>query len=169
MYPVMSKRLISIASLLSMIWLTTAQSTLLQQDSVPVVSIIGEYEDAFSALAEECPGVLLSVCGNDMDIAYEKWTDMMVAMEDHADAIDYDIKGLKTYFYIFWNSDGTVAHLSFYPKANSRNIPEEELRAFFKSFAKEYQMPIVSEVGFSHYGSASFPTHARPEYRVRKD
>ena len=165
----MSKRLISIAALLSLIWLATAQSGFVQLDTVPVVSMIGEYEEAFGAFAEECPGVLLSVCGNDMDIAYEKWTDMMVAMEDHADAIEYDIKGLKTYFYIFWNADGTVAHLSFYPKANSRNIPEEELRAFFKSFVNGYQMPIVAEVGYSHYGSASFPTHARPEYRARKD
>lgn len=142
-----------------------------QQDpvEVPRVGIIGEYETEFEALARENPGILLGECGNDMDIAYEKWTDMLVAMEDYAQSINYDIDGLKTYFYIFWNADGTIRHLAFFPKANSRNIPVEELKAFFKGFVKEYQMSIVAQEGFSHYGSASFPPQARPEYHAKKD
>ncbi len=104
-----------------------------------------------------------------MDIAYEKWTDMLVAMEDYAESIGFDINGLKTYLYIFWNADGSFRHLAFYPKANSRNIPNEELLAFFKAFVKEYQLPIKAIEGFSHYGSASFPTHARPDLKAKKD
>jgi hypothetical protein len=104
-----------------------------------------------------------------MDIAYEKWMDMCVAMEDYAESIAYDIDGLKTYFYIFWNADGSFRHLAFFPKSNSRNIPTEELTAFFKGFVKEYKMTIKADQGYSHYGSASFPTHARPEYRANRD
>jgi hypothetical protein len=151
--------------------LSDGQSTLPAQQSpdVPVVAMIGEYETAFEMLARENPEILLSVCGNDMDIAYERWMDMLVAMEDYAESIGFDINGVKTYLYIFWSPDGTFRHLAFYPKANSRNVPNEELRAFFKAFAKEYHMPFKTDVGYSHYGSASFPTHARPEYRAKKD
>jgi hypothetical protein len=167
----MKKGLLIIPFLLSVLWLSTAQTLDSSTDAttVPMVGMIGEYESAFASLAHENPGILLGVCGNDMDIAYEKWTDMLVAMEDYAESIAYDIHGLKTYFYIFWNPDGSFKHLAFYPKPNSRNIPVEELRAFFKSFVKEYHMTIVASEGYSHYGSATFPTHARPEYRVKRD
>jgi hypothetical protein len=167
----MKKGLLIIPFLFSILWLSTAQTIDSNSEAklVPSVGMIGEYESAFASLAVENPGILLGVCGNDMDIAYEKWTNMLVAMEDYAESIAYDIDGLKTYFYIFWNRDGTVKHLAFYPKANSRNIPVEELRAFFKGFVKEYHMTIVASEGYSHYGSATFPTHARPEYRVKRD
>jgi hypothetical protein len=167
----MKKGLLIIPFLLSVLWLSTAQTLDSSTDAttVPMVGMIGEYESAFASLAVENPGILLGVCGNDMDIAYEKWTDMLLAMEDYAESIAYDIQGLKTYFYIFWNPDGSFKHLAFYPKPNSRNIPVEELRAFFKGFVKEYQMTIVSSEGYSHYGSATFPTHARPEYRAKRD
>ena len=140
-----------------------------QHDDIPVVALIGEYESSFEQLARENPGILLEECGNDMDIAYEKWMDMLVAMEDYAESIGFDINGLKTYFYIFWNADGSFRHLAFYPKPNSRNIPTEELVAFFKSFAHEFRLPLKASEGYSHYGSASFPTHSRPEYRAKRD
>lgn len=165
-----AKRLLTIAGFAFGFWLLSAQQQPVQpQPSIAQVALIGEYEEAFEALAEQHPGILLGVCGNDMDIAYEKWTDMLVAMEDYAERISYDIDGLKAYFYIFWDADGSINHLAFYPKSNSRNIPVEELRAFFKGFVKEYSMSIVASEGYSHYGSASFPTHARPEYRAKKD
>jgi hypothetical protein len=67
--------------------LVTAQTTVQEQPAelIPTVALIGEYEEAFAALAQENPGILLGVCGNDMDIAYDKWTDMLVAMEDYAE------------------------------------------------------------------------------------
>lgn len=144
-------------------------STVQHRMNVPQVALIGEYESAFAELAKESPGILLGVCGNDMDIAYEKWTDMLVAMQDYAESVGFDINGLKTYFYIFWNADGSFRHLAFYPKPNSRNIPNEEILAFLTTFTKEYQMSIKATEGYSHYGSASFPPHARPEYRAKKD
>lgn len=133
------------------------------------MALIGEYESSFETLAREHPAILLEVCGNDMDIAYEKWIDMLLAMEDHAETIGYPLEGLKAYFYIFWNADGSFRHLAFYPKPNSRNTPVEEITAFLKSFVKEYRMTIRATQGYNHYGSAAFPTHARPEYRARKD
>ena len=166
----MNKRIVFPPMLVFVAFLAVAQTPIIEQQiNVPPVALIGEYESAFSLLAKENPGILLGVCGNDMDIAYEKWTDMLVAMQDHAESISFDINGLKAYFYIFWNADGTFRHLAFYPKPNSRNIPNEEILAFLTTFTKEYHMTIKATEGYSHYGSASFPTHARPEYRAKKD
>lgn len=137
--------------------------------AIPQVALIGQYESAFEMLTSEHPGILLSVCGNNMDLAFEKWVEMLLDMEEYARSIDYDINGLKTYLYIFWNADGTIRHLAFYPKVNSRNIPNAELVAFFKGFAGMYKMPLLSPIGYSHYGSAAFPTHARPMYKVKRD
>jgi hypothetical protein len=136
---------------------------------MPLVSLIGEDEDIFAALAETHGDIFLEVCGNDMDLAYDKWMEMLVAMEDYSEEINYDIKGVKTYLYVFWNTDGTVKHLAFYPKANSRNIPIAELRAFFKGFAKEFQMNVTADGGYSHYASGSFPTFGRSELSAKKD
>lgn len=136
---------------------------------MPLVSLIGEDEDIFVALAETHGDIFLEVCDNDMDVAYDKWMDMLVAMEDYSQEINYDIRGLKTYLYVFWNADGTIKHLSFYPKANSRNIPIAELRAFFKGFAKKYKMSATSERGYSHYASGSFPTFGRSELSVKRN
>lgn len=147
---------------------------LVAQSAVPAhasdkVSLIGEQEETFEELSVSHPEVLLSVCGNDMDFAYEKWMRMLGAMEDYAEGIGYDIRGLKTYLYVYWNDDGSIAHLAFFPKTKSRNIPLSELKTFFTGFVGTYQMQITTEEGFSHYGSASFPTHSRPEYRVKRN
>jgi hypothetical protein len=149
--------------------LGNAQET--QEDAVilPSVFRIGEFDHAFETLSKDHNTILLSVCGDNMDLAYERWIEMMMDVEDYADQINYDIKGVKVYMYVFWNADGSVAHLAFYPKPNSRNIPHEELTAFFKGFIKNYQIPLSSDQGFSHYGSASFPTFAKPQYRVKRD
>lgn len=136
---------------------------------MPLVSLIGEDEDIFTALAETHGEIFLQVCNNDMDIAYDKWMDMLVAMEDYSVEINYDIRGVKTYLYVFWNPDGTVKHLSFYPKANSRNIPIAELKAFFKGFAKSYTMDVTAEKGYSHYASGSFPTFGRSELSAKRN
>ncbi len=136
---------------------------------MPLVSLIGEDEDIFVALAETHGDIFLQVCNNDMDIAYDKWMDMLVAMEDYSHEINYDIRGVKTYLYVFWNADGTVKHLAFYPKANSRNIPIAELKAFFKGFAKEYKMSVTADKGFSHYASGSFPTFGRSDLSAKRN
>lgn len=166
----LNKRLVSLPILaFAFSSLVTSQAPSVQIQHLPSVALIGEHESAFATLAVENPGILLGVCGNDMDIAYEKWTDMLVAMEDFAEATEFDINGLKTYFYIFWNADGSFRHLAFYPKANSRNIPNEDIQAFLTAFVSEYRMTIKATEGYSHYGSASFPTHARPELKARRE
>ena len=148
-----------------------AQVVLAQDDTDqrPVVTLLGEDEALLTDLTTEYPEMLLTVCGNNMEFAFEKWMEMLGAMEDLSEELDFDIKGVKVYLQVFWNADGSIAHLSFFPKTISRNVPHAELKAFFAEFAKDYKLPVTFEEGFSHYGSASFPTFTRPEYNVRRD
>ena len=139
------------------------------ETQIPTVSLLGEDEGALSSLLTTYDGILLQVCSNDMEIAYARWMDMLGAMEDYSNDIGYDIRGVKAYLHVFWEPDGTLRHVSFFPKANSRNIPVDELKAFFKGFVKNYKMEIEAEGGFNHYASGSFPVFDRPALSAKKD
>lgn len=130
--------------------------------ALPKVFILGEYETAYERLFDKHSTVLLEVCDDDMDQAFDKWLSMLEEMEAYATSIDYDIKGIKVWLNVFWNKDGSIKHIAYHLKVNSRNIEHpEELSAFFSSFMNHYQFPLVADRNYSHYGSASFPTFSR--------
>ncbi len=83
---------------------------------------------------------------------------MLMDIEDYALELQFDIRGVKLWLNIYFNADGTIANLAYFPKPNSRNVPEEHLTAFFKSFVRQYHFPEQTDQGFQHSASASFPT-----------
>jgi hypothetical protein len=131
------------------------------QTSLPEVFLIGEHEAEYESKIKDYNVLLLTVCNNSMDEAYDKWSGMLIQMEEYADSIDYDIKGAKIWINVFWNKSGTIDHIIYYPKPNSKNMDFDRFTAFLKEFTTMYQMEVESTANFSHYGSASFPTHAR--------
>lgn len=139
--------------------------------SVPKVFLIGEYEEQYLSLSKQHPAIFMSVYSNDIDRAFRGWSDMLMDMEDYAVDLDFDIKGVKLWFNIYFNPDGTIKHFAFYPKPNSRNVPVEHLSAFFKNFIAQYKLPVKAEKGFHHSASGGFPTHFSREMQatVKKD
>jgi hypothetical protein len=139
--------------------------------SVPNVFLIGQFEDQYLALSKEYPVSFLSVYHDDIDRAYRSWTNILMDMEDYAGQINFDIKGIKLWINIYFNQDGTIAHLAFFPKPNSRYVPEEYLTAFFKNFVNDYKLPVKSEKGFQNSASAAFPTffHRDTPEQAKKD
>jgi hypothetical protein len=129
-----------------------------QASVLPTVFLIGEYEDRYLELSKAHPAQFMSIYQNDIDRAYKGWTSCLMDMEDYATRINFDLKGLKVWINLYFNPDGTISNLAYYPKPNSRNVPEEELTAFFKSFVGQYRLPMTAEKGFQHSTSASFPT-----------
>ena len=81
---------------------------------LPKVFMIGEYEDLYSSLYEQYPGILLHQTENDMDQAFEKWLHMLYSMEEYADKIDYDVKGLKVWLQVFFNKSGKIDYILFF-------------------------------------------------------
>ncbi|SRR5690554_1613162 len=136
---------------------------------LPQVFMIGEYENMYSALYQKYPGILLQQTQNDMDEAFHKWLQMLYAMEVHADKIDFDLKGVKVWLQVFYDKSGKIDHVLFFKKPLSKNVPDAELVAFFKTFLRDYQLPIEALENFNHSGSASFPTYGNTQIEARKD
>ncbi len=92
-------------------------------------------------------------------------------MEDYAAELNFDIKGTRLWINLYFNADGTIEHLAFFPKPNSRNVPVEHLTAFFKNFVGQYQLQVKAEKPFQHSASAGFPTffHRELQETVKKD
>ena len=135
---------------------------LLHNDTTPPkVFILGEHESAYEKLNIDYSVMLLTACQGDMDLAYQKWLSMLTEMEAYATLINYDIKGVKVWLNVFWSEDGTVKHIAYHLKQNSRNIDTAEFTAFLISFMGKYKFPLINEEKYSHYGSASFPTQPR--------
>ncbi len=130
--------------------------------TLPKVFLIGEYEDQYGLLYETYHDILLSVCHDDMNLAFDRWMYMITEMEEYAQSIDFDLDGVKVWLKIFWAADGTIDHISFFRKPNSRNVDTSELSAFLSSFMNHFQMPIESKVRYTHNGSAQFPTMIIP-------
>lgn len=130
----------------------------MEEQAFPNVFLIGEHSEYYAEISEQHPAILLTVFNNDMEFAFEKWAGMLVEMENFAKEINYDINGVKLFLHVYFNPDGKIKYLSYYPKPNSKNVPNAEITAFFKSFAKVYQLQVNADIGFQHYASASFPT-----------
>jgi hypothetical protein len=144
--------------------LTTAQAnntliqTYTQLDSLPRVFALGDFDGKpFESLKLSYETTLLSACKNDMEGAYYVWVHMLKNMESFAQKSNFDLSGIKLWLYAFYNKDGSLNHLAFYPKPNSRNIKNEDMAAFLKEFVKSYTCPVKADKNFSNYSNATFP------------
>jgi hypothetical protein len=141
------------------LFLVRAHSQPLVQTSVlPEVFLIGEYEDQYLLLSNEHPEAFMALYNNNIDLAFKGWSEFLMDIEDYASELNFDIKGAKLWLNVYFKADGTIAHLAFFPKPNSRNIPEEQMVAFFKSFVRQYKFTEQADQGFQHSAGASFPT-----------
>lgn len=130
-----------------------------QKNKYPTVFLIGDDSRAFEALSRSYNIPLINACEDDIETAFYKWKDMMIALENFSKSEGYDIRGIKMWIKIFWAADGSVEHIAYFLKPHSRNVSTEALSAFFKNFMATYKLPIEVERSFSHYGSVSFPTY----------
>jgi len=137
-----------------------------QDGDVPSVFLIGQNETTYEKLMTDHETMLLTVCENDMNRAYGKWVDVLTQMESYSENQEFDLKGVKLWLNVFWNEDGSIQHVVYHPKPNSKNMKTEDLSNFFTAFIDVYNNDIKSVYKFSHYGSAAFPTFPQ---RVARD
>ncbi len=124
----------------------------------PTVFLIGENTETFEKLSGKYETTLITACNGEMGDAYRKWMELMIALETYAEDNDFDINGSKMWIKFFWGEDGTIDHIAYHLKPNSRNIDTKSLTNLLEGFVAHYQMPVKFEYKFSHYASASFPT-----------
>jgi len=133
----------------------SAQST---TDTLPAIFMIGEHESLYNEMISNAPDLLMTVCENDMDKAYSKWLKFLVGLENYALEQDVDINGVKIWINVFWDAEGKVKHITFYPKPNSINMEYDLLSALLKEYSKNFTLDLDHDKMFAHYGSASFPS-----------
>jgi hypothetical protein len=129
--------------------------TELQAQEIPRAFVLGTNEAQHEKLIQEHKQMLWEV----HDKASQEWLEMMKHMEAYADSINYNIDGIKVLLHVFFNADGSIAHIGYFIRPNSRNVPASELTAFFAEFSKQYQFSITSNQKFVAYAKASFPTY----------
>ncbi len=146
-------------SILSFFFIT-ASYLCIAQDASTKVAFIGENEEEYEQLMATCSTPLLYVSGNSMDEAYDIWTQMLADMTTKADDQGLDIKGVKIWINMFWEANGSIKKILYYPKPKSKNMDFDQLTAFFNTFADDYNLDLDYESCFSHHGTAAFPvTH----------
>lgn len=121
------------------------------------VALIGENEKEYEKIMTECSSSLLSISENSMDKAFNLWTTMLSDFEETAENQGFDIKGTKVWMNLFWEADGSIKKIVYYPKPNSKNIDFNQFTKLLETFATNYYLEIDHDTCFSHYGSASFP------------
>ena len=140
------------------LFLSTVATITFSQSTFPNVFITGEYPEAFEKLNTKYSGSLISASGNDMDVAFNNWRLFLSDIEKYSEEIKFDLKGVKIMLQVYWNKNGKIDHLTYWPKPECKNIPEEDLVAFFKSFVRNYSYRVKSNENFTHSGAAEFPT-----------
>jgi hypothetical protein len=156
----MMNNLFSIFFILLFSFNCTENMASVQVDSSgPKVFVLGDDEEWVTQLTKKHPALMITVFDNNMDNAYSKWVEVLADMEDYANRINYDIRGVKLWLNIYWNKNGVIENIGFYLKPNSRNVKPEDLMAFFTSYLKNQKIRIPYHLAYYHNGSATFPTN----------
>lgn len=120
-------------------------------------------EKAYEQLTQDYNQSLLEVAGFDMNKAFEEWVDLMKEVDAYAAKINFNrkLKGVQAFLQIFCSPDGTIDHIGYQLRPNSKNFKDEEkkeLTAFFSSFARNHKFSLTSSRKFNHYTEVTFPT-----------
>ncbi len=131
------------------------------ENHVATVFYIGEDEKNYEKLVQKYNTMLFAVCNNNMELAFDYWSVLLKDIEDFSVKSNFDLKGVKLWLNVFWDKDGNIDHIVFYPKPNSRNLNYDNVKTLLTNFTKNYQSPIKYTTRFSHYGSAAFPVFSK--------
>jgi len=82
---------------------------------------------------------------------------MLIEMEDYAQALGFDIMGVKMWIKVFWAENGKIDYIAYHLKPRSRNISQDALTAFLTVFTKDYEFPLIADEKYSNYSFANFP------------
>lgn len=125
--------------------------------TLPKVFVLGQFESSYDDLVESYDQSLLTACNCTMKTAFGKWLGMLHELELYSKKQDVDIRGVKVWLHVFWNADGTVDHIAYHLRPNSKVIEDEVMNDLLVGFAKQYSFPLTAEAGYAHYSTGSFP------------
>ena len=125
--------------------------------ALPKVFVLGNFESSYDDLVQAYEQSLLSACDCTMKEAFAKWLGMLHELDLYAQREEIDIRGVKVWLHVFWEGDGTVDHIAYHLRPNSRDVDDETMQRLLEGFVEEYAFPMTSDAGFAHYSTGSFP------------
>jgi hypothetical protein len=126
-------------------------------EPLPKSFVIGTYEEAYEEVVSDYQQSFLDICENDLQQGAELWLSLLQEMEAYADQREYNLKGVNIWFHVFFAADGSITHIGYYLKPDSRHVESAGMLEFLASFAEQYQLPRISDQPFANYSAASFP------------
>ena len=127
------------------------------QETLPMVYKLGEHETALEQEQGHYPQTLLDACDGDMQKAFELWLGFLKELEAFARQSGCELEGSSIWLQVFFQTDGSIAHIGYYPKPNSRVLDDEAFKKCLESFAATYHMPLDSKQSYYNYTDARFP------------
>lgn len=132
-----------------------------EQPNLPKAFLLGEYERPYEDLINIYEKSMLNLCDNNIVKAHEVWNIFLLEMEEYSKQVNFDLNGLKLYLNVFFNADGTIQNIVYFPKPNCKNIVFEHLTTFLIAFSKNYKLKYPLTDRCSHQSNASFPNFIR--------
>jgi hypothetical protein len=137
---------------------------LYSQEQLPVAFELGQVDEkAYEQLSQEYNQSLLEVANFDMNKAFDQWVELMKSIDAYAERINFseNLKGVQAFLQVFWSPDGTIDHIGYLLRPDSKNLTDKDkqlLTAFFSSFSRQQRFPLTSTKKFNHYTEVTFPT-----------
>lgn len=129
--------------------------------NLPLVFVMDEdNEQLIDKLYEDYDVSLLNICGNNLELTGSKVVDFISEIENFASKMNFNINGIKFYYNVYFDKNGTIKHFAFMLRPESKNININSLISFFNTFIPNYkmQLPPKNKNKFSILGmSAYFP------------
>ncbi len=125
--------------------------------ALPTVFLLGEYEANYDELVQTYPLSMLEACACSKEDAFSKWIGMLNELDIYARKQNVDIRGVKLWLHVFYNADGSVKHIAYHLRPNSRQLDAEVIVPLLEGFARQYRFPITGDQGYAHYSTGAFP------------
>ncbi len=136
-------------------------STVSDSLKLPSVFVIDETTEILvEKLDDEFHHSMLKVFNGSLSETGDRIVDLVSGIENYANTMNFNIKGVRFYYNAYFNEDGSIAFFAYMLRPESRNIDTNSLTAFLANFISKYKMkvPPKNNKRFSTSGlTAYFP------------
>ncbi len=123
------------------------------------VFMLGDDDQRYEQLSDSHPATLLDAAGGRLDTAAVHWLSLLRAMEAQAQAVRYELGGIRMWLHVFFAADGQITSIGFRLRPESRNVDTAGLRDFLTGFVRVSPAGLPYRSPYAHYTSATFPTY----------
>ena len=140
-------------SVLAMVLLATTLSA----QSIPKIIDGAQNGPLLEELNSTYKASLFSASEADFAKTIHNWRLFLLSMQEYAESIDVDLKGVKVWLKIYWAKDGSIDHIAYMLSDRSININPQDWEAFLRSFMRNHKIPLMHKQRFSYENPVSFP------------